>query len=332
MAKNLKEYFLCDPCWEACSQNRNRLRGQKPKENALIQSMTGFASAQGKLDDFSWSAEIRSVNNRGLDIKLRVPDWIDGFESTSRSILQKNVARGSVSMSFKLHRDHNLMAGFHLDPSAIEQVLDALNLIEDHALHRGINLAPSKASDLLNSSVLVVEEELKPNEVPTLKSQILSAFEELVLEFCASRRAEGGELEKILTNQLLMLELLLQAAVDLLPDREKHLANSLKSQLKAVLKDIGQADPQRIAQELAVLAIRSDVTEELDRLKVHLVSARDMLNTGGVIGRKMDFLMQEFNREANTLCSKSQNTELTSIGLEIKVLIDQMREQVQNVE
>jgi uncharacterized protein (TIGR00255 family) len=129
-----------------------------------------------------------------------------------------------------------------------------------------------------------------------------------------------------------MLELLLQAAVDLLPDREKHLANSLKSQLKAVLKDIGQADPQRIAQELAVLAIRSDVTEELDRLKVHLVSARDMLNTGGVIGRKMDFLMQEFNREANTLCSKSQNTELTSIGLEIKVLIDQMREQVQNVE
>jgi uncharacterized protein (TIGR00255 family) len=129
-----------------------------------------------------------------------------------------------------------------------------------------------------------------------------------------------------------MLELLLQAAVDLLPDRETHQANSLKSQLKAVLKDIVQADPQRIAQELAVLAIRSDVTEELDRLKVHLVSARDMLNTGGVIGRKMDFLMQEFNREANTLCSKSQNTELTSIGLEIKVLIDQMREQVQNVE
>jgi uncharacterized protein (TIGR00255 family) len=129
-----------------------------------------------------------------------------------------------------------------------------------------------------------------------------------------------------------MLELLLQDAVDLLPDREKHQANSLKSQLKAVLKDIGQADPQRIAQELAVLAIRSDVTEELDRLKVHLVSARDMLNTGGVIGRKMDFLMQEFNREANTLCSKSQNSELTSIGLEIKVLIDQMREQVQNVE
>ena len=298
----------------------------------MIQSMTGFASAQGKLDDFSWSAEIRSVNNRGLDIKLKVPDWIDGLEVASRGILQNNASRGSVSMNFKLRSYNKPSAGMRLDPSAVEKALEALNFIEDRALDRGVNLAPSKASDLLHSGVLVAEEELNPDDIYALKSQIVSALDELVLEFCTSRRTEGRELEKVLKDQLTDLERLLQAAIDLLPDREKHQADSLKSQLKAILKDTGQADPQRIAQELAVLAIRSDVTEELDRLKVHLASARNMLSIGGVIGRKMDFLMQEFNREANTLCSKSQNADLTAIGLEIKVLIDQMREQVQNVE
>lgn len=298
----------------------------------MIQSMTGFASARGKLDDFTWSAEIRSVNNRGLDIKLRVPDWIDGLEAGSRGILQKNTSRGSISLNLKLCNDHKSARGMHLNPSVLEQALDALNYIEERALVRGINLAPSTASDLLHSSVLASEEELKPDDISALKSQIMSALEKLVSEFCVSRRAEGAELEKVLTDQLTDLEGLLQAAIDLLPDREQHQADNLKSQLKAILTDTRQADPQRIAQELAVLAIRSDVTEELDRLKVHLASARDMLSTGGVIGRKMDFLMQEFNREANTLCSKSQNAQLTAIGLEIKVLIDQMREQVQNVE
>ena len=298
----------------------------------MIQSMTGFASSQGKLDQFSWSAEIRSVNNRGLDIKVRVPDWIDGFEAITRGILQKHISRGSVSMHFKLRSSHKPTTGMHLDSYALEQALNALNFIEDRALNRGINLAPSKASDLLQSSILTAEEELKPNEMSLLKSHLVSTCEDLVVDFSLSRRAEGQELEKVLKNQLTDLEKLLHAAIELLPDREKHQADSIKSQLMSVLKDAGQVDPQRIAQELAIIAIRSDITEELDRLKVHLVSTRDILSTGGIIGRKMDFLMQELSREANTLCSKSQNAELTNIGVEIKVLIDQMREQVQNVE
>lgn len=298
----------------------------------MIQSMTGFASAQGKFDNFSWSAEIRSVNNRGLDIKLRVPDWIQGLEAASRVVLQQNVSRGSVSMNLKVRNENKSASGMRLDPSAVEQALDAISFIEDRALDRGINLAPAKASDLLISSVLVGEEELKPEYISSLKSQSVLAIDGLVSQFCSSRLAEGAALEKVLSNQLTGLENMVQAAMGLLPEREKNQAEVLQSQLKAVLKDTSQADPQRLAQELALLAIRSDVTEELDRLKVHLVTAREMLKIGGVIGRKMDFLMQEFNREANTLCSKSQSADLTAIGLEIKVVIDQMREQVQNVE
>jgi len=294
--------------------------------------MTGFASAQGKFDNFSWSAEIRSVNNRGLDIKLRVPDWIQGLEAASRVVLQKNVSRGSVSMNLKVRNENKSASGMRLDPSAVEQALDAISFIEDRALDRGINLAPAKASDLLISSVLVGEEELKPEYISSLKSQSVLAIDGLVSQFCSSRLAEGAALGKVLSNQLTGLENMVQAAMGLLPEREKNQAEVLQSQLKAVLKDTSQADPQRLAQELALLAIRSDVTEELDRLKVHLVTAREMLSIGGVIGRKMDFLMQEFNREANTLCSKSQSADLTAIGLEIKVVIDQMREQVQNVE
>ncbi|MAT87701.1 MAG: YicC family protein [Aestuariivita sp.] len=298
----------------------------------MIQSMTGFASAQGKFGDFSWTAEIRSVNNRGLDIKLRLPDWIDGLEAASRDILKKNASRGSVSMNFKLLQDSKSSKEMRLDLSTLEQTLDALIIIENSALKRGINLEPSKASDLLQSSFGVTEDELMPDDMSSLRSQIISALEKLVSDFCATRRAEGAELEKILTKQLTDLERLFQAAIDLLPAREKHQADNLKSHLNKILKDVGQADPQRVAQELAVLAIRSDVMEEIDRLKVHMLSAREMLSNGGIIGRKMDFLMQEFNREANTLCSKSQNSDLTAIGLEIKVLIDQMREQVQNLE
>ena len=298
----------------------------------MIQSMTGFASAQGKFDAFSWSAEIRSVNNRGLDIKLRVPDWIEGLEAASRVVLQKNVSRGSVSMNLKVQNANKSTSGMRLDPSAVEQALDAISFIEDRALDRGINLTPAKASDLLISSVLVGEEELKPEDISSLKSQSVLAIDGLVSQFCSSRLAEGAALEKVLSNQLTGLENMVQVAIGLLPEREKNQAEVLRSQLKAVLKDASQSDPQRLAQELALLAIRSDVTEELDRLKVHLVTAREMLSVGGVIGRKMDFLMQEFNREANTLCSKSQSADLTAIGLEIKVVIDQMREQVQNVE
>ena len=160
-----------------------------------------------------------------------------------------------------------------------------------------------------------------PDGNASLKSQIISALEKLVSEFCTTKRAEGGELKKVLTNQLANLEQLFQTAVDLLTTRHKQKADNLKAQLSKFSQDVGAIDPERVAQELAIVVVRFDVMEEINRLKLHLVSAREMFINEGISGRKMGFLMQESNMEANTLCSKSQYADLTAICLEIKVLI-----------
>ena len=298
----------------------------------MIYSMTGFASVQGEIADFSWQIEMRSVNHRGLDIKLRAPDWIDGFDSAARAHLQKQVARGAIYVTIKLRDERQLHSGPSLDPVAIQKALDGIRMIEDQAMELGVNLAPSKASDLLHAAFGSGEKTLEEDKAGHLKSSLLKIFEEVTEAFVGSRRDEGQALKEVLLTQASQMTSLLDDAVELARGRDLQLKENLHSQLKSVMDTLAEVDPQRLAQELATLLIKMDVTEEIDRLRVHVKSLLDLLLKGGAIGRKIDFLMQEFNREANTLCSKSQNSALTSIGLELKVLIDQMREQVQNVE
>lgn len=298
----------------------------------MIYSMTGFASVQGEIADFSWQIEMRSVNHRGLDIKLRAPDWIDGFDSAARAHLQKQVARGAIYVTIKLRDERQLHSGPSLDPVAIQKALDGIRMIEDQAMELGVNLAPSKASDLLHAAFGSGEKTLEEDKAGHLKSSLLKIFEEVTEAFVGSRRDEGQALKEVLLTQASQMTSLLDDAVELARGRDLQLKENLHSQLKSVMDTLAEVDPQRLAQELATLLIKMDVTEEIDRLRVHVKSLLDLLLKGGAIGRKLDFLMQEFNREANTLCSKSQNSALTSIGLELKVLIDQMREQVQNVE
>lgn len=296
----------------------------------MISSMTGFASAKGELAPYSWAWELRSVNGKGLDIRLRVPDWLDGLEAMLRAQLAKSVSRGNVSLALRLTRSEET-GGLALNKGTLGMVLTALADIEAEAMERGISLAPSKASDLLSVRGML-ETSFGNDDTAPLIAQLKQEFNLLVQAFVQMRKDEGASLAQILTQQIDQIETLTAQAADLAERRKEERADTLKTNLARVLGNTDRADPDRVAQELALIAVKADVTEEIDRLAAHVKAARDLLAKGDTIGRKLDFLMQEFNREANTLCSKSQSTDLTAVGLDLKAVIDQMREQVQNVE
>ena len=296
----------------------------------MITSMTGFASAKGEAPPHAWAWELRSVNAKGLDMRLRVPEWLDGLEAALRATLAKSVVRGNVTLTLRVTRSDAAPA-LGLNVAALDAVLDALAAAEDRAMARGVTLAPSRASDLLALRGVLDAGAAEEDAAP-LVARLIEEFAPLVAAFVAMRREEGASLAKVLAGQLGQIAALTDRAAHLAEARKGAVADTLKANLARVLDNSGGADPDRVAQELALLAVKADVTEEIDRLGAHVSAARALLDAGGAVGRKLDFLMQEFNREANTLCSKSQSTDLTAVGLELKAVIDQMREQVQNVE
>lgn len=296
----------------------------------MINSMTGFASAKGACAPHSWGWELRSVNGKGLDLRLRVPDWLQGLEAALRAELAKSVTRGNVTLSLRISRSDET-GDLALNRPAMQAALAALAEIEAEAQERGMTLAPSRASDLftLRGMFDAVSGE---DDNTALIARLRADFPALVAAFLDMRRNEGAALQQVLGEQLDRIAELAARAAVLAGARREAMALTLRSNLARVLDNAEGADPARVAQELALIAVKADVTEELDRLGAHVTAARDLLAKGGAVGRKLDFLMQEFNREANTLCSKSQSTELTAVGLDLKAVIDQMREQVQNVE
>ncbi len=296
----------------------------------MIKSMTGFASGKGAFGPHSWTWELRSVNGKGLDLRLRMPDWLTGLEAALRSDLSKQVNRGNVTLSLRLSREE-AAADIQLNTSAMEAALEALAQTEAMAGTRGVLLAPSKASDLL-SLKWMMEVGGDSDDPEPLVEKLKAEFGGLLLEFIEMRSAEGKALAGILGGQLDQIAELTNQAVKLAEGRRLQMEQALRDNLARVLDNTQGADPERVAQELALIAVKADITEEIDRLIAHVAAARALLSQDGPVGRKLDFLMQEFNREANTLCSKSQNAELTAVGLELKAVIDQMREQVQNVE
>ncbi|MFC3616523.1 YicC/YloC family endoribonuclease [Lutimaribacter marinistellae] len=296
----------------------------------MIRSMTGFASAKGAYGSFQWNWELRGVNAKGLDMRLRAPDWLEGLEAALRAEIGKAVSRGNVTLSLRLAR---IEAGAEvsLNRAALSSVLDALGEVEAEAARRKIPLAPSRATDLI--ALRGVMEVGSGDEDPApLVTQLKAEFPALLESFVEMRETEGRALEEILRDQLSRIATLTTKAAELAEARRPQMAATLRANLARVLENADGAEPDRVAQELALLSVKADVTEEIDRLGAHVDAARALLDQGGAVGRKLDFLMQEFNREANTLCSKAQNAELTAAGLDLKALIDQMREQVQNVE
>ncbi len=296
----------------------------------MIKSMTGFASGKGAFGPHSWTWELRSVNGKGLDLRLRLPDWLTGLEAALRGDLSKQVNRGNITLSLRMGREESA-ADVRLNTPAMEAALDALAQTEALAGARGVLLAPSKASDLLALKGML-EAGADADDPAQLVEHLKSEFGGLLASFIEMRGSEGEALSGILAGQLDQVAKLTDQAADLAERRRVEMAQNMRENLTRVLDNTQGADPDRVAQELALIAVKADITEEIDRLKAHVTAARSLLTQDGPVGRKLDFLMQEFNREANTLCSKSQNAELTAVGLELKAVIDQMREQVQNVE
>jgi len=296
----------------------------------MIKSMTGFASGKGSLGLHGWTWELRAVNGKGLDMRLRVPDWLIGLEAALRAELSRMIGRGNVTLTLRITREDSATE-LTLNEPVMRAALAAVARAEELAAHQGVSLAPTKAGDLLSLKGML-EAGAEDDDPGPLVEALKAEFSKLLADFIAMRQAEGQALADVLSQQLDQIEALTARAAQLAEQRREAMSDSLRQNLARVLDNAQGADPDRVAQELALIVVKSDVTEEIDRLTAHVAAARDLLGQDGPVGRKLDFLMQEFNREANTLCSKSQNSELTAVGLELKAVIDQLREQVQNVE
>lgn len=297
----------------------------------MTQSMTGFAARKGQGAGYDWTWDIRSVNGKGLDLRLRVPDWIEGLEAAIRAELQKALQRGSVSLSLKVARDPGSAEAMRINPAALHGAMLALREVQQAAAAAGVTLAPPGQAEVLALRG-VLDSTATDEDTAPLRAALLADLAPLLADFAAMRAAEGVALQRVIAAQLDQIASLQADAARAAAARADQAADSLRANLARVLANADGVDEVRLAQELALLAVKSDVTEELDRLAAHIDAARALLRDTGPVGRKFDFLMQEFMREANTLCSKAQSLELTRIGLDLKTVIDQMREQVQNVE
>ena len=296
----------------------------------MIKSMTAFASRTGALGPVSWSWEMRGVNARGLDLRIRVPDGIAGLEQSLRAALTKALARGNVTVNLRFAREET-GKGLAIDEAQLESVLAALDAVQERAFAMGVTLGQPTAADVLAQRGVLVA--AQPDDDPDALAAALTAdVAPMVFDFVAMRNNEGTALGQVIADQLEQIATLTDRAAQAAADRAPQVKANLTTALKRVLEDVSTVDDARVAQELAVLAVKSDVTEEIDRLRAHVTAARALLDGPKPAGRKLDFLAQEFNREANTLCAKAQSTDLTAIGLDLKAVIDQMREQIQNVE
>ncbi|WP_311135903.1 YicC/YloC family endoribonuclease [Salipiger thiooxidans] len=292
--------------------------------------MTGFASRSDEAEGLRWTWDLRGVNGKGLELRLRLPDWVEGLEPLVRAAAGKRLARGNVQVSLRISGGDDEAAA-ELDEAALARVLEAMGRIEAEAGRRGLVLAPATAAQIVALRGVMATGQAS-RDVTALRARLMESFEAALAEFTEMRGREGQALSGVLEGQLTQIEELVTRAAEAVEARREEQSEKLRAALARVLENSDGADATRVAQELALIAVKSDVTEELDRLTAHVAAARDLMRDKGAVGRKLDFLMQEFNREANTLCSKSGSSALTQIGLALKTVIDQMREQVQNVE
>ncbi|OUD11063.1 YicC family protein [Marivivens niveibacter] len=293
--------------------------------------MTAFASRTSQIDGANWVWDIRSVNARGIDVRVRVPDGFSALEQIIRQRIAKTCARGNISLTLRMTAD-NTQGAVEVDQDMLARVIAASAVARAQAEAAGIQISPPTALDFLNVKGVMVPRQDKAEDTDKIIAALTHELDGLLNDFAQMRKTEGTALHSVLTDQLSTIEALVDQAAKTADERQPHMAASLKSALSRVMSDVDAVDPDRLAQELALIAVKQDVTEEIDRLRAHVDAARLLVNDLAPSGRKLDFLAQEFNREANTLCSKSQFRELTAVGLDLKAAIEQMREQIQNVE
>ncbi len=304
-----------------------------------MHSMTGFASVDGVVETgagpFGWRWDARSVNHKGLDLKLRMPPGFEAEEQRWRRAGADRFARGSVSLSLTLN-EPSAAGAPKLDETALGDAVTATVRAMETARRHGLELSAPTPDGLLRLpgvfSVRASEADApRPDE---LVDAVRSGFETLLVQLSDARALEGASLQRILAGHVETLDTLRAQAETRAEARAAEAPERLKTKINELLaaRSDQQIDPDRLAQELALLAVKADIREELDRLASHLATARSLIADTAPIGRRFDFLAQELLREANTLCSKSQDAALTETGLGMKVTIDQLKEQVANVE
>ncbi len=296
-----------------------------------LASMTGFARREGGDARVTWSWEIKSVNGRSLDVRCRVPSGHERLEAAARAALPKACARGNVSIALSVGRG-DVAPGLRVNRDLLDQVIALAGELET-SLGSG-RVAPPRLDGLLAiRGVLETANEDEPAEETAAREAAMQGDLEAALDdLVAARRGEGTHLKAAVEAHLTTVETLTAAAAACAATQPDALRERLKTQVEALLDSVPALSEDRLAQEAALLIARGDVREELDRLGAHVAAARALLAEGGTVGRRLDFLCQEFNREANTLCSKSSDVGLTRIGLDLKSAIEQLREQVQNIE
>jgi uncharacterized protein (TIGR00255 family) len=297
-------------------------------KNTAFASMTGFAESSGSHEGLRWRWEAKSVNGRSLDIRLRTPPGFDSLEPPARMLATERFRRGSLQVSLTVEPQESAR-GLRVDPVALAS---AVKLAREVAAETG--LAPARIDGILALKGVIVQDEqiiLDPLQRADRDAAILKSLANAYDALVKARSGEGAKLQALLTAQINEVERLTGEAAGLAAAQPQALRQKLQAQIADMLQG-GNFTEDRLAQEAALLATRADVREELDRLRAHVQDARALIAGGEAAGRKLDFLAQEFNREANTLCSKSGDIALTRVGLALKAVIDQLREQAQNVE
>lgn len=293
-----------------------------------LKSMTGFARADGKMGSFWWHWEIRTLNSRNLDIRLKIPSGIERIEQDVREACGRQLRRGHCLVSLNIRKDAAL-GELRLNEEALRQVADALTRAQEL-----INSEPVRLDGILALKGVLeyTEPEDSDERIDARRDAMLGSLNEALLAVVDARTREGQRLGEAISNQLDQIADIVaktEAAPGRTPERIKL---RLRQQIKKLTDEDTGLDEDRLHQEAVLLAARADIEEELERLKAHIAGARELLASEEPVGRRFEFLAQEFNREANTICSKSNDPELTKLGLSLKAVVDQLREQVQNIE
>jgi uncharacterized protein (TIGR00255 family) len=294
----------------------------------LLSSMTGFARGHGLSGPYAWTWEIKSVNGKGLDLRLRLPPGWDAVEVPVRARVADALARGSVQATLTVER-----SGAVPTVRVNIPVLDAILAAVQQAGTK-VAAAPPSLDGLLGLKgvIEIAEAEENENERRAAEAAVIAGLADAIGALAETRRSEGAALGRVLAARLDEIAALVERAERAPGRRPEAIRARLADQVATLLAQSERFDADRLHQEAIVIAAKADVREELDRLVAHIDQARGLIKDGGPIGRRLDFLAQEFNREANTLCAKANDVELTNIGLELKAAVEQFREQVQNVE
>lgn len=294
-----------------------------------IHSMTGFARASAQYGGYNWTWEIRSVNGKSLDVRCRIPSGFEPLELLARKRIAQKFKRGNMSVSLNVSHTQ-AQAGYRVNHELLSQFIEVMKILEKEVP----GVAAPRVDGLMGLRGVIepIEEEESEAERDACHEAIMESLTEALEGLFEHRASEGARMGTILNGHIDEIERLCSKAEKLASAQPQALRARLIRQLKDCLENVPQLNEERVSQEAAVLMTKADVREELDRLQAHIEGARELLTKGSPCGRKLDFLCQEFNREANTLCSKAQDVELTRVGLDFKAVIDQLKEQVQNIE